>query len=708
MASPDIPVGIDLGTTFSAIAYLNQDGRPCTITNSEGELTTPSVVFFDRDEVIVGTEAMLAGETDVRRLARTAKRDMGGVRFRHTVLDRHLPPEVIQSFVLKRLKNDAALKLGQFTKAVITVPAYFNEPRRKATQDAGELAGLDVIDIINEPTAAALAYGVQRGFLNERGEAKQRELILVYDLGGGTFDATLMEIDHSQFTALATAGDVYLGGIDWDQRLFDFAKSEIEKSTKTDLDADLNFKEKLMNQCIRAKKSLTARTETVIRVDNEGERYSVVITRQQFEELTSDLLERTRLTTNRLLQDAKLRWSDLTKLLLVGGSTRMPMVIEMLERQSGLPIDRSLSPDEAVAHGAAIYAGMLLKHGASVKSGISVININSHDLGVLGVDPQSGKPRRKIVIPRNHPLPTKSAKRFQTSKDGQKKIVVQIVEGGTDEGQGTTTIGKCLVTDLPQDIKKGTEVVVSFSYLSSGRLEVLAQLPSLNVSANSTIDRASGMTTEQIIQWKQKLAQGASFLESEPLAQSKRNQSKTALEIAPANPISKSKPAVKSKTKPKSALVEDEPRQRDPVLQKAALEKNQALKSADQSADLVASVAKKTDSVISDRKRESAPNDPTTNDPALDFEVNEHSGIFAFGDEEPKPEVGASVLGILRDNLGSAKSDVGESMLDFLKDSNPDQQIPGDSVLDFLNEATEKKPRANDSALDDFLKERKN
>ena len=706
MAGPDIPVGIDLGTTFSAIAYLDQDGRPCTITNSEGELTTPSVVFFDRDEVIVGTEAMLAGETDVRRLARTAKRDMGGVRFRHTVLDRHLPPEVIQSFVLKRLKNDAALKLGQFTKAVITVPAYFNEPRRKATQDAGELAGLDVIDIINEPTAAALAYGVQRGFLNERGEAKQRELILVYDLGGGTFDATLMEIDHSQFTALATAGDVYLGGIDWDQRLFDFAKSDIEKSNQTDLAADLNFNEKLMNQCIRAKKSLTARTETVIRVDNEGARYSVVITRQQFEELTSDLLERTRLTTNRLLQDAKLKWSDLTKLLLVGGSSRMPMVIEMLERQSGLPIDRSLSPDEAVAHGAAIYAGMLLKHGASVKSGISVININSHDLGVLGVDPQSGKPRRKIVIPRNHPLPTKSAKRFQTSKDGQKKIVVQIVEGGTDEGQGTTTIGKCLVTDLPMDIKKGTEVVVSFSYLSSGRLEVLAQLPSLNVSANSTIDRASGMTADQIIQWKQKLAQGAKFLESEPLAQSKRHPSE-ALPIAPATPISKSKPALKSKTKTKSALVEDEHRRRKPVLQPAMLEKEPAIQSADDSADAVKSVAQETDAVMPDRKRESAPVVSNNRVPALDFEVNEHSGIFAFGDEEPKPDVGASVLGILRENLGSAKSDVGESMLDFLKDSDPSQQIYGDSVLDFLNEAIEKKPGANDSALDDFLKERK-
>ncbi len=277
MAKSQIPVGIDLGTTYSAIAYLDVDGRPCTITNSEGELTTPSVVFFDRDCVIVGTEASHAGETEVDRVARAAKRDMGGPRYRKTILNRHLPPEVIQSFVLKRLKEDAELKLGEITRAVVTVPAYFTEPRRKATEDAAELAGLEVIDIINEPTAAALAYGIQRGFLDDKGAAEQLERVLVYDLGGGTFDVTLMEINNSHFDAIATAGDVHLGGIDWDQRIFDFAKHELESRHHVDFKTDKVLQERLLNQCLRAKRALSARSETVLRLEHEGQRYTLGI-----------------------------------------------------------------------------------------------------------------------------------------------------------------------------------------------------------------------------------------------------------------------------------------------------------------------------------------------------------------------------------------------------------------------------------------------
>lgn len=508
MTKSEVPVGIDLGTTFSAVAHLDAEGRPSTIVNSEGELTTPSVVFFDHDAVIIGTEAAIAGESEATRLARNAKRDMGGAWYRKKILDQFLPPEVIQSFILKRLKSDAELKLGAFTKAVITVPAYFNEPRRKATQDAGELAGIDVVDIINEPTAAALAYGIQRGFLNEKGESANREMILVYDLGGGTFDATLMKIDNAKFTAVATAGDVYLGGIDWDHRVFDFARKEFESKYDVNFDSDPSLNEKLMNQCVRAKISLTARSQTVIRLEYEGERFKVEIDRSQFEDLTTDLLERTKLTTERLLRDAKLDWPDITKLLLVGGSTRMPMVSRMLEEISGQTVDRSLSPDECVAHGAAIYAGILLKHGSSASEGISIQNVNSHDLGVLGVDPKTGQKRRKVVIPRNRALPTKTSKRFQTSKESQTKIVVQVVEGGTATGQGSTMIGKCVVTDLPPNIKKGTTVVVTFNYLSSGRLDVVAEIPELNISADSAISRAQGMTRSDIVKWKNRLAAG--------------------------------------------------------------------------------------------------------------------------------------------------------------------------------------------------------
>ena len=513
MNKPEISVGIDLGTTFSAVAHIDNEGRPLTIINSEGELTTPSAVFFDHDAVIVGTEATIAGESDTDRLARNAKRDMGGARYRKKIRNCFLPPEVIQSLILKRLKSDAELKLGEFTKAVITVPAYFNEPRRKATQDAGELAGIDVIDIINEPTAAALAYGVQQGFLNARGAAKEVERVLVYDLGGGTFDVTLMEIKNSHFRTIATAGDVYLGGIDWDHRIFDFAMKEFETKHQISFENDNSLKEKLMNQCIRAKASLSARSQTIIRIEHKGERYKIEITRGQFEELTKDLLERTKLTTERLLRDAKTDWSSVTKLLLVGGSTRMPMVAKMLEKTSGLKVDRTLSPDECVAHGAAIYADILIKFGQEAGTGISIKNVNSHDLGVLGIDSKTQTQRRKIVIPRNHSLPTKAARKFRTAKDGQKQIVVRVIEGGTDTGQGATLIGKCIVQDLPAGIKQGTEVVVSFNYLNSGRIHVVAEIPELKISADTAINRADGMTRADILSWKEKLASNTDLLD---------------------------------------------------------------------------------------------------------------------------------------------------------------------------------------------------
>ncbi len=515
MENPEVSVGIDLGTTFSAVAHLDSEGRPLTIINSEGELTTPSAVFFDHDAVIVGTEATIAGESDTDRLARNAKRDMGGARYRKKIGDCFLPPEVIQSLILKRLKSDAELKLGEFQKAVITVPAYFNEPRRKATQDAGELAGIDVIDIINEPTAAALAYGVQQGFLNDQGAAKQVERVLVYDLGGGTFDVTLMEIKNSHFRTIGTAGDVYLGGIDWDHRIFDFAMKEFETKHQISFENNNSLKEKLMNQCIRAKASLSARSQTIIRIEHNGERHKIEITRTDFEDLTKDLLERTKLTTERLLRDAKTKWSAVTKLLLVGGSTRMPMVGKMLEKTSGLKVDRTLSPDECVAHGAAIYADILLKYGQDAGSGISIKNVNSHDLGVLGIESKTQTKKRQIVIPRNHSLPTKASRKFRTAKDGQTQIIVRVIEGGTDTGQGATMIGKCIVQDLPPDIKKGTEIVVSFNYLSSGRIDVVAEIPELNISADTAINRADGMTRADILSWKEKLASGADLLDWE-------------------------------------------------------------------------------------------------------------------------------------------------------------------------------------------------
>lgn len=502
-------VGIDLGTTFSVVAYLDSAGRPWTIPNAEGDLLTPSVVFFDRDTVVVGKEALKAGISDPQRLAQFAKRDMGTPVYSKPVNGEFIPPEVIQAIVLEKLKKDAEQKLGPFQKAVITVPAYFNEPRRKATQDAGRLAGLDVLDIINEPTAAAIAYGVQQGFLTTKGESKRQEDILLYDLGGGTFDVTLMRIEGRNYTALATAGDVRLGGIDWDRRLVDLlAEAFMARHRGLDPRENPAGLQRLMREAEDAKRALTARDQINVTFEYSGEVLRVPITRQQFEERTSDLLERTRLTIRNLLKEAGVPWSNVTRVLLVGGSSRMPKVRKMLEEESGQKPDNSLSEDEAVAQGAAIYASLLLASHSLVTSGMTVHNVNSHSLGVLGVEAATGRPRNSVLIPKNTRLPATNARRFRTRRDSQRSVAVNVIEGGDASGGNSTPIGKCVIRDLPDGLPNGTPVEVMFEYAQNGRLLVQARVPSLDRVARLEVERASGLSAEKLDEWSQRMRGG--------------------------------------------------------------------------------------------------------------------------------------------------------------------------------------------------------
>jgi len=504
----DIPIGIDLGTTFSVVAHLDNDGRPWTVGNAEGDSLTPSVVFFDPSGPIVGKEAVKAAEFEPNRVAQFAKRNMGETAYERTICGNRLPPEVIQALILKKVKHDAELKLGSFNKAVVTVPAYFNEPRRKATQDAGRLAGLEVLDIINEPTAAAIAYGVQQGFLTPKGESQQKETILVYDLGGGTFDVTLMEIDGHCYKAVATAGDVYLGGIDWDMRIVDFVAEKFKEKFGVDPREDDQALQALILEAEDAKHALTARSDVNIQFARDGNRMRVPLSRDEFEAMTGDLLDRTALTVKKVLKEAKREWNDLTRVMLVGGSTRMPMIQEMLERESGLAADRSLSADEAVAHGAAIYAGLLMADENLPHEGMSVTNVNSHDLGVLGIEPDTGMRRRKVLIPRNTSLPAVGAGSFVTRRDGQASVKVAVIEGGDATGANATHIGRCVVADLPADLPAKTRVKVTFNYATNGRLTVGASLPGTGRHARTTIQRSSGLAEGMLVQWELRIEEG--------------------------------------------------------------------------------------------------------------------------------------------------------------------------------------------------------
>lgn len=495
-------IGIDLGTTFSVIAKLDDLGRPVTIPNSEGDNITPSVIFLEDGNPVVGKEAVKAIATDADQVAMCAKRDLGSRFFRSEIGGRQYPPEALQAWVLNKLRLDAEKQVGRCEKVVITVPAYFDEVRRKATQDAGYMAGLDVLDIINEPTAAAVAFGFQQGFMKADGSATEKKKILVYDLGGGTFDVTVMEIGGREFNALATDGDVQLGGRDWDQRLVDLVAQEFIAKFGLDPREDPNTAGRLWRDCEDAKRTLSARMKVSIGCDYKGQALRVEVTRPKFEEITRDLLDRTAFTTRQTLQAAGLTWDELDRVLLVGGSSRMASVIELLTNLAGKAPDCSVSPDEAIAHGAALHAGLILSKHRGEAPSFKIKNVNSHSLGVVATDVKTNRERNAVIIPRNTPLPASAKRIFKTNKDGQKSILVRIVEGESTSPDDCSQIGKCTVPRLPPNLPAQTPIEVKFKYEENGRLRVSVHVEGTDASLSHEIMRENSLTQDQLDSWR--------------------------------------------------------------------------------------------------------------------------------------------------------------------------------------------------------------
>jgi molecular chaperone DnaK len=506
MTEKVIPIGIDLGTTFSVLARLDDRGRPTTIVNAEGERITPSVVLFDGQDVVVGREALKAIAQEGQRVATCAKRDVGHPVFHKVLEGKQFPPEVIEAWVLNKLRLDAMQQIGPFTKVVITVPAYFDEVRRKATQDAGYMAGFEVLDIINEPTAAAVAFGYQCGFLDNEGQSKTPEQILVYDLGGGTFDVTVMEIRDNRFTAMATDGDVQLGGYDWDQRLVDLVAEGFIREHFVDPREDASTLGRLWLECEDAKRTLSVRSKASIPCDYRGFSSRIEITREQFEEATQDLLDRTRFTTVQTLKAAGLDWDKLDRVLLVGGSTRMPMVRAMLQKVCGKEPDSSVAADEAVAHGAALHAGLILARDQGRPPLFKIKNVNSHSLGVVGMDPLTHRRRNGILIPRNTPLPVSAKRTFKTQKDNQHSILVQIVEGESPSADDCNPLGKCSVRGLPHGMPARSPVDVLFHYETNGRLKVKVSVANTDREVETEIIRENSLAKEHLDGWRRYIA----------------------------------------------------------------------------------------------------------------------------------------------------------------------------------------------------------
>lgn len=500
-------VGIDLGTTYSAVAYLDAHGRPVTLINGAGDLLSPSAVSFEDGQVVVGKEAVKASVFEPAQFADCFKRDMGRRHFRRTIGSQAVPPEVLSGFILERLKLDAEARIGTIERAVITVPAFFDETRRRATQEAGRLAGLEVLDIINEPTAAAIAFAYYRRLLPQLSNAPPNEKILVYDLGGGTFDVTVLDIQGDKLLTLATDGDVQLGGKDFDERLVNHVADAFLTAHGVDPRSNPHDAAQLWLQVQDAKHTLSERDKTAIPCAHAGIRMRIDVTRDLFQALTRDLLERTENTTQLVLKQARLDWQDIDRVLLVGGSTRMPMVREMLRRLSGKNPDSSLSPDEAVAHGAAIYAGLLT--GAADRqatSTLEIVNVNSHSLGIIGLDRRTNRRQNTIVIPKNTPLPCKVARKFVTARSNQSSVKIAIVEGESEQPEHCIALGECVVRNLPPGLPQDTTVEVEYRYETSGRISVVARVPSVRQSASVEIQHAVGHDLGTLDAWRQKLS----------------------------------------------------------------------------------------------------------------------------------------------------------------------------------------------------------
>jgi molecular chaperone DnaK len=507
-------VGIDLGTTFSAIATLDDLGQAITLPNREGEMLTPSVVLLEDGNAVVGQAARDVALEQPDKVASLIKRRMGHPSYGRLVAGREFRPETLSALILRKLVQDAELRIGPIRKAVITVPAYFDDTRRKATKDAGRIAGLEVLDILDEPTAAALAYSFQppRGadLAPDRVLPGEQRTVLVYDLGGGTFDVTLVRLSQRRFETLGIEGDVRLGGKDWDDRIADHVATQFQKQYGVDPRSDPQSLAALNAAAERAKRTLSKLNQTSITCTHGGKMLTVGLTRADFEGLTKDLLMRTRLTTQQVLRQAKLGWDRIDRLLLVGGSTHMPMTGQMLQDLSGKQPDSSLAVSEVVARGAAIHAGIVAARSANKEDNLMLndevrealaevveINVNSHSLGIEVKHQQERV--NDILIPKNTQLPTASSRVYRTVVENQPRVRVKVLQGEAHQADACISIGECWIEDLPPSLPRHSPIQVRCGVGSDGLIDVMALDMTSGKMARTEIHRSSGLSDEEII-----------------------------------------------------------------------------------------------------------------------------------------------------------------------------------------------------------------